>query len=110
MGEIKRDPETGRFMKGTGGGPGRPPKKREEKYLERFRRAVTLKEFEEASQVLVNKAIEGDINAIKLLFQYALGNPKQVVEASVHQKSLGVDLQIALEKIYGAESQGDSDS
>jgi hypothetical protein len=107
---MRERDEKGRFVKGSSGGPGRPPKKREEKYLERFKKAVTLKEFEEAAQALVDAAIGGDVKAIRLLFQYALGNPKQLIEASIHQKSLSVDLQVALEKIYGPEDESDSDS
>lgn len=103
---LKRD-EHGRFVKGHSGGPGRPPKKREEKYLERFKKAVTLSEFQEASQALVNAAKGGDISAIKLLFQYALGNPKQLIEADISRKSLSADLMLVIEKVYG---EADEDS
>ncbi len=104
--QRQRD-ERGRFVKGHSisvgnkGGPGRPPRKREEKYLERFRKAVTLQEFQEAAQALVRVAKSGDVPAIRLLFSYALGNPKQLIEADITQRSLGADLLMVIEKVYG---------
>lgn len=106
MTERFRDAQ-GRFVANNPGGPGRPLKKREEKYLERFKKAVTLKEFEKASKKLLEMALAGDIRAIRTLFEYAIGKPAAYVEANVTQTSLSADLMLVIEKIYG---DGDKDS
>ena len=84
----------GRFVKGNGaangnnGGPGRPPKAREEKYLEIMKGTITFSEF----KALVNKtytlAMKGDAAARKALFDYILGPPTQKLEhsGSIEQK------------------------
>ena len=73
----------GRFVKGnqaakgSSGGPGRPPKKREERYQELLKEAVTYKQFKAIVKMVAGKAEGGDLAAAKLLFEYLLGKPPQ---------------------------------
>lgn len=97
--------EQGRFLPGhsISKGHGRPPKEREEKYLERFKKAVTLGGFEEATSAVLERAKEGDVNAWKALVEYAIGKPVTKVDARIDQRSVNFDLQATLVKIYGEE-------
>lgn len=101
--------ELGQFVKGNTAsvGHGRPPISREKKYMERFQKRLRLKDVSEITDKLIEMAKGGNIRAIKLLFAYAFGQPPQYIEANIQQKSLSVDLQVAIEKIYGSS---DSDS
>jgi hypothetical protein len=99
MSKALRGPD-GRFVKGTGGGPGRKPKVQELAYLDHFKKAVTPASFEKASRKLLALALDGDVNAIRLLFAYALGNPVQRIDAAVDTRSLSVELTAALEAAY----------
>ena len=45
--------ENGKFIKGNGGGPGRPPKKKEDRFMEVSIAAVSLKDWRE----IIKKAV-----------------------------------------------------
>lgn len=107
----KNRDELGRFVKGNtvAVGHGRPPVTREKKYMERFQKKLRLKDVSEITGKLIELAKDGNIRAIKVLFAYAFGQPPQYVEANIQQKSLSVDLQVAIEKIYGSP-ESDTDS
>jgi hypothetical protein len=95
--------ELGRFVKGHSLG-GRPEKAREEKYLERFQKAVTLADFERVVKTVVKAAQDGDVQAAKLLLSYAIGNPTQLVEATVDQRTLSLDVVQVIDNVYGVDS------
>lgn len=99
--------EKGRFLPGNtvGKGHGRPPKERERKYMERFKKAVTLSGFEEATRAVLKMAREGDVRAWTVLAQYALGKPVTRIEAEVDQRSLGLELHAAITKVFGGEEE-----
>ena len=78
---AQRD-ENGRFVKGHKGGPGRPPKKREEKYLEIAMTAVTFEDWKRIIRRAADQALEGDAQARKFLADYLLGPPGQRLEVS----------------------------
>ena len=71
----------GLFAKGGKGGPGRPPKAREEKYADALKKAVTFKDITDIAKTLVNKAKAGDEKAAKLLFEYLIGKPVERIES-----------------------------
>ena len=99
--------EKGRFVKGVyKGGPGRPPRVKEVEYLDNFRRRVPPEKLAAVADKLLELALDGDVSAIRLLFAYALGQPIQRLEASVDQRSLSVELQAALDVVYGEVSEG----
>lgn len=76
---AQRD-ENGRFIKGSSGGPGRPPKKREERFLEITLSAVTYKDWEEIVKKALKQAKTGDATARKWLSDYLIGPPTQRIE------------------------------
>ena len=104
MGAI-RGPD-GKFLPGNPGGPGRKPVVVEQQYLEEFKKAVSPAAFKKASSKLLNLALGGDVQAIKLLFAYALGNPVQRIDAAIDTRSLSVELTAALEAAY-SDNSGD---
>ncbi len=75
---AKRD-ANGRFVKGTGGGPGRPKKSREQRYYEIMRQRVTFKDWRHIIDVAVARAKAGDKEARKFLAEYLMGKPEQVL-------------------------------
>jgi hypothetical protein len=65
----------GRFVKGNGGGPGNPFARRMAQLRKILLGMVTDQQMENIAMELVVKAQNGDMAAIKLLFQYVLGKP-----------------------------------
>ena len=78
MGEntVERN-EKGQFVKGNGGGPGRPPKEREIRYYEIMQTACTFKEWRAICQKAVDQAKRGDATARKWLTDYLVGTAPQ---------------------------------
>lgn len=85
----------GQFLPGNKGGPGRPKAALEARYLKALRANCDLERFGELVKVVVDRAIKGDIQAAKLLFDrfvpagrldelkgQALGVNRLVVESS----------------------------
>ena len=69
--------ENGKFKKGNGGGPGRPPKKREDKYLHIAMNTCTYVDWQRIITKAVEQAKKGDSVARKWLADYLIGPPVQ---------------------------------
>ena len=78
---VERD-ENGRFVKGHNGGPGRPKKEREEKYLDITMTACTFDDWKAIIKKAVDQAKRGDATARKWLGDYLVGAPTQRHELS----------------------------
>lgn len=76
---AERD-ENGRFIKGHSGGPGRPTKKREDRYYEIMLTSVTFEDFKSIVKKAVEQAARGDGTARKWLADYLIGPPVQKTE------------------------------
>ena len=76
---VQRD-ERGRFVKGCEAGPGRPPKKREERYYEIAIQAITFKQWERIIRKAGQQAERGDTAARRFLADYLLPTPAQRLE------------------------------
>jgi hypothetical protein len=74
--------ENGRFVKGHKGGPGRPKRSTEEKYLAALSRRVTLKDWEKIIDVAIARAKTGDSTARQWLSDYLMGKPVQRQEVT----------------------------
>ena len=70
----------GRFSKGNAGGPGNPFARYVAKLRASMICSVTAQEIIRMADVLKNKALSGDVVAIKLFFQYVLGKPAETVD------------------------------
>lgn len=68
------------FVKGNPGGPGRPRKSVEEKYLKKFSSSVTLTEWREIIKKAVQQAQKGDARARQWLADYLVGKPIQAID------------------------------
>lgn len=81
---TKTRDEKGRFIKGQSGNPkGRSTFSDEEKYADVYKSKVTPNKFAEVVDQLLFLAIQRrDMNAIKLLMAYAMGQPVQKSEVS----------------------------
>jgi len=77
----KRD-GNGRFVKGDSGGPGRPPRAKEEQYYEIMRSACSFAEWRKIIKKAVEQAKRGNHPARKFLADYLLGPPLQRHELS----------------------------
>ena len=70
--------EHGRLLKGSQLNPnGRPPKSHEEKVLAAVSRGCSPKDIQAIMEVLVKKALNGNIQASKIVLAYAIGMPIQ---------------------------------
>jgi hypothetical protein len=70
----------GRFAKGNGGGPGNPFARRMAQLRRILLETVTDAEMSIIAGELVLRAKNGDLAAIKLLFQYVLGKPGGAID------------------------------
>jgi hypothetical protein len=77
----KRD-EHGRFVKGNGGGPGRPSKKKEERFYEVTISSISLKDWREIIKKAKEQAKRGDSTARKFLADYLIGPPQQRLDVT----------------------------
>jgi len=97
--------ENGRFVKGHNGGPGRPKRSTEEKYLTALSRHVTLKDWATIVNTAVARAKAGDSTARQWLSDYLMGKPVQRQEISgVDGAAIDVHdsrFDAALEKVFG---------
>jgi len=75
--------ENGQFAKGNSGGPGRPRLDVEQKYLRTLHRALLQRDVREVVKKLIARAKAGNIQAAKVLLEYAIGKPTQYVNADV---------------------------
>ena len=80
--------ENGKFVKGNGGGPGRPPKKKEDRFMEVSIAAVSLKDWREIIKKAVEQAKRGDTQARKFLAEYLIGPPQQRLDVTSGGKSI----------------------
>ena len=71
-GENGRD-ANGRFAKGYAGGPGNPNLRRLGELQEALRRAVSPQDLTAVCKKLVELALDGDVQAMKLLFERTMG-------------------------------------
>ena len=78
---AERD-ENGRFIKGNGGGPGRPKKEREVRYYEIMQTACTLADWKAICKKAVEQSKRGDAVARKWLSDYIMGPPAQKHEVT----------------------------
>ena len=67
----------GQFVKGHNGGPGRPKKTREERYLEIVKSAVTFEDWKAIVKRAAYDAKRGDAQARKWLSDNIIGPPTQ---------------------------------
>jgi hypothetical protein len=88
--------EQGQFTKGNGGGPGRPKRSTEEKYLASLQSAVTLKEWRDIVDAAIVKAKRGDARARTWLSDYLLGPPVQKLQ---HQGDDGGPVKLVVEYV-----------
>jgi len=79
---VDRD-TNGQFKKGWNGGPGRPRLDAEQKYLRTLHRSLLQRDVREIIKKLIVKAKAGNIQAAKLLLEYAVGKPMQYVSADI---------------------------
>ena len=73
----------GRFAVGNAGGTGNPLAKRMYRMRAELLAAVAPETIRAAAQKLGEQAAEGDIAAMKLLFEYVVGRPPQAIELTV---------------------------
>jgi hypothetical protein len=92
---MTRD-EKGRFIKGNGGGPGRPSKEREVLYYDILITAVTTDRWRKIIGKAIEQAIRGDSVARKWLADYLIGAPIQKLE---HAGKDGDNLKILVEYV-----------
>lgn len=82
----------GRFIKGNGGGPGRPRKEIEQDYLEATINNVSVNDWKDVVGKALAQAKRGDTAARKWLSDYLLGLPTQKIEAKYKGRVLVWDL------------------
>lgn len=81
-----RDPHTGRFVKGSPGGPGAAVLTKDKvKYHNILRQCVTEEEFKKVAQTLLIKAQQGESWACKELLDRLMGKPKSMVDIDLKQ-------------------------
>jgi len=72
--------EKGRFVKGNPGGPGNPYSRQVAELKRALFDAVTYEDIKRLAKALLKQALNGNVNASKLLLSYLLGVPKMEFE------------------------------
>lgn len=70
----------GRFLRGNKAAKGNPNARRIAQYRKRFQECVTEEDFRAVVNALIQSAIDGDVAAMKIFFEYTMGKPKQEVD------------------------------
>jgi hypothetical protein len=88
----------GHFVRGTAGGPGATSAKRQHELRKSLIEATDPAALKKAWDAMLEAAGNGDVNAAKLVFSYALGHPgvKLEIERYEEHRNVKVDLHAAL--------------
>ena len=78
---AQRD-KNGRFVKGWNGGPGRPKRTTEERYIAAMVRTVRMDDWEKIVLTGIARAKAGDLGWAKFIADYLVGKPLQRTEVS----------------------------
>jgi hypothetical protein len=100
---VERD-DNGKFAPGNKGGPGRPPKPKEEKFYRTTLSAVTLSDWREIVKKAVEQAKRGNPSARKWLSDYLIGPPQQKVDVTSAGEALKIVVEYADRDIDPAAS------
>ena len=93
--------KNGRFQKGHKAG-GRPPKVVEVSRLTDIEEIVTRAKWRRLLERAYEMAMDGNVQAMKLVFMYVAGTPVQIVRAAVDNTvALDKEFQEALDRGYG---------
>jgi len=74
-GATKRDPNTGRWLPGTRGGPGNPFAARTAALRSSLLEAITPDAMRRITLRMIEMATEGDVAAAKVIMERAVGKP-----------------------------------
>ena len=98
---MTRD-EKGRFIKGNGGGPGRPARAVEEEYRSILVSSVSKADWEAIIKRAVLDAKKGDTSARKFLADYLIGPPVERKEIAGADGSA-----LRIEVVYADDGNGE---
>lgn len=90
--------EKGQFTSGNGGGPGRPARATEEKFLGALVGSVTMKDWKDIVTVHIKRAKRGDPFSTKWLSDYLMGPAIQRLQ---HEGTDGGPLRAIMEVVIG---------
>lgn len=79
-----------KFLPGNPGGPGRPKRSTEEKYLRKLTATVPLQEWREIILTAVDQAKNGDASARRWLSEYLVGRPLPLREEVRPQEPVNI--------------------
>jgi hypothetical protein len=89
--------ELGHFARGNPGGPGAKNQRRQYELRKTLLEATNPDDLKRAWDKMMELACDGDINAAKLIFSYALGAPAQRIELDRRsEEHIDIDLDAAL--------------
>ena len=103
--------DKGRFKPGASGNPrGRLPRPVEDRVVQRLAARLNNGDYDRILDAVVNRAQRGDIQAARLLLEYAVGKPLQRVDmtADIGLVVGGVDQIMA--RVYGGMTDDGQDS
>lgn len=71
---------SGRFAKGWQGGPGNPFNRKVGELRSALIKSLTIADMQEIALSLKEKAMAGDMAAMKLLLEYSIGKPQPAID------------------------------
>ena len=86
MKKAERDAQ-GRFLSGWRGGPGRPARKTEERYLQALTEEVSVDEWKKIISTAKRQAIDGDKDARAWLSRYLIGQNESAVNLMIAMRN-----------------------
>jgi hypothetical protein len=109
-----RDADTGRFLPGNAGGPGRKRRVTELSYLRTLSRTCTIERWAKICERVTQLAEQGDIRAVTFLATWLLPRPdgetplaKMAAAAALHVSLRELDVESVYRQISAARCTGD---
>jgi len=86
--------ERGYFAKGNRGGPGNPNNRKTHEHRKVLLEAATPEKVREVERALYEKALAGDVNAMKVWLDHMVGRPVQALEVTDGEgEPIGISIQ-----------------
>jgi hypothetical protein len=107
MPEVNYRDRAGRFQEGGPGGPGRPPKRKEEYVLTRLWELTTEEDLEAGLRAIIEGFRNGWKFHTRLFMEYMVGRPAQVVEFKHRGDLLEIVARVAA---AGGDAESDTEA
>lgn len=107
MGDQPARDAKGRFLPGVSGNPhGRLPRQVETRLIDRLTARLSNGDYDRILDAVIGRAQRGDIQAARLLLEYAIGKPPQRVDMTADVGLVVGGIDQIIRRVYGTDDNG----